>query len=44
MVVVDDPASLVASRGGDRRDPAVSAVAEHDTTIDQVSHLYGGPR
>jgi hypothetical protein len=35
MVVADDPASCVAARGGDRRDTAVSAVAENNAAIEQ---------
>jgi len=42
VVVVDDLASAVSSRGGDRADAAVSAVAEYDMAIDQVSHGVAG--
>jgi hypothetical protein len=33
---------VVASRGDDRRDAAVSAVAEHDTTIEALRHGVAG--
>ena len=33
-VIVDDPAGVVALRGGNRRDAAVSAVSQGDTTMD----------
>ena len=44
VVVVDDWAGVVASRGGDRGDAAVSAVTEDDMTTDQVGHGMGEPR
>ena len=42
VVVVDDPASVVRSRGGDRADAAVSAVTEDDMTVEEVSHGMAG--
>jgi hypothetical protein len=44
VVVVDDPAGVVASRGGDRSDAAVSAVAEDDTTIEEMGDGFDEPR
>jgi hypothetical protein len=42
VVVVDDPADVVAARCGDGRDAAISAVAEDDTIIEQLHHGVAG--
>ena len=42
VVVADDPAAVVASRGGDRGDGAVSAVAMDDTTIEELHQSAAG--
>jgi hypothetical protein len=42
VVVVDDSAGVVASRGGDRGDAAVSAVTENDMTTDLSGHGVAG--
>ena len=38
MVVAVDPAGVVAARCGDGVDAAVGAIAEDDTTIEQLDH------
>ena len=40
VVVADDTAGVVASRGGDRCDAAVCAVAEGDTAIEQGATVW----
>jgi hypothetical protein len=40
VVVADDPASYFAARGGDRRDAAVSAVAENNAAIEQFGTVW----
>jgi hypothetical protein len=42
VVVVDDPAGVVALWTSDGGDGAVSAVAQDDTTIEQLRHGVAG--
>lgn len=42
VVVADDPAGLTTSRGGDRCDAGIPAVAEDDTTIEELHHGVAG--
>jgi hypothetical protein len=40
LVVVDDAAGVIAPQCGDRRDAAVAAVTEYDTTVEQVRDVW----